>query len=229
MEIKYSEQLQSLIQMWDQAIVQQEKKAQYTLASLYIKLHTKSTDKMAFNLYKKSAKQRYTDAMFALGVCYEEGKGITKNYYQAFRWYMRADGNIEYDLINNPDPIGEAAEERVRRYFEDDKFAEYVDAILDAEEEKIGNSFEADQEAAWSGDAEAQNRLGHRYFHGDGTERDIIQAIHWYRESAKGGCEAGMLHLVECYESVKLYRDAAKWSRKYVERRIKWRNRRLGW
>ena len=25
------------------------------------------------------------------------------------------------------------------------------------------------------------------------TERDIVQALHWYRESAKGGCEAGML------------------------------------
>ena len=85
-----------------------------------------------------------------------------------------------------------------------------------------------DKEVAWSVDAEAQNRLGHRYFHGNGTQQDIVQAIHWYRESAKGGCEAGMLHLAEYYKNRKQYKEAAKWYRQYVEARIKWRNKRLG-
>lgn len=60
------------------------------------------------------------------------------------------------------------------------------------------------------------------------TERDIVQAIYWYQESAKGGCEAGMLHLAEYYKNRKQYKEAAKWYRQYVEARIKWRNKRRG-
>ena len=167
--------------------------------------------------------------MYALGICYELGKGVRRNYYQAVHWYIRTDQNITDDLVNHPDPIGDAAQAAIRRYFEDEEFAEFVDETLDNEKDETDDSFAADKEAAWSGDAEAQNRLGHRYFHGNGTQQDIVQAIHWYRESAKGGCEAGMLHLAEYYKNRKQYKEAAKWYRQYVEARIKWRNKRLGW
>lgn len=40
------------------------------------------------------------------------------------------------------------------------------------------------------------------------TERDIVQAIYWYQESAKGGYEAGMLHLAEYYKNRKQYKEA---------------------
>ena len=193
MKVEYSEQFKNLIKVWDKAVIQKEKQAQYTLASFYLKLQTEAADKKAFDLYKKSAKQRCTEAMYALGICYELGKGVRRNYYQAVHWYICTDENITNDIMNNPDPIGDAAQAAIRRYFEDEEFAEFVDETLDNEKDETDDSFAADKEAAWSGDAEAQNRLGHRYFHGNGTQQDIVQAIHWYRESAKGGCEAGML------------------------------------
>lgn len=229
MKVEYSEQFKKLIKVWDKAIIQKEKQAQYTLASFYLKLQTEAADKKAFDLYKKSAKQRYTEAMYALGICYELGKGVRRNYYQAVHWYICTDENITNDIMNNPDPIGDAAQAAIRRYFEDEEYAEFVDELLDTEKAETDDSFAADEEAARSGDAEAQNRLGHRYFYGNGTQRDIVQAIHWYRESAKGGCEAGMLHLAEYYRNRKQYKEAAKWYRQYVEARIKWRNKRLGW
>ena len=229
MKVEYSEQFKKLIKVWDKAIIQKEKQAQYTLASFYLKLQTEAADKKAFDLYKKSAKQRYTEAMYALGICYELGKGVRRNYYQAVHWYICTDENITNDIMNNPDPIGDAAQAAIRRYFEDEEYAEFVDELLDTEKAETDDSFAADEEAARSGDAEAQNRLGHRYFYGNGTQQDIVQAIHWYRESAKGGCEAGMLHLAEYYRNRKQYKEAAKWYRQYVEARIKWRNKRLGW
>lgn len=229
MKVEYSEQFKKLIKVWDKAIIQKEKHAQYTLASFYLKLQTEAADKKAFDLYKKSAKQRYTEAMYALGICYELGKGVRRNYYQAVHWYICTDENITNDIMNNPDPIGDAAQAAIRRYFEDEEYAEFVDELLDTEKAETDDSFAADEEAARSGDAEAQNRLGHRYFYGNGTQRDIVQAIHWYRESAKGGCEAGMLHLAEYYRNRKQYKEAAKWYRQYVEAKIKWRNERLGW
>lgn len=229
MKVEYSEQFKNLIKVWDKAVIQKEKHAQYTLASFYLKIQTETADKKAFDLYKKSAKQGYTEAMYALGICYELGKGVRRNYYQAVHWYICTDENITNDIMNNPDPIGDAAQAAIRRYFEDEEYAEFVDELLDTEKAETDDSFAADEEAARSGDAEAQNRLGHRYFYGNGTERDIVQAIHWYRESAKGGCEAGMLHLAEYYRNRKQYKEAAKWYRQYVEARIKWRNKRLGW
>lgn len=229
MKVEYSEQFKKLIKVWDKAVIQKEKQAQYTLASFYLKLQTEAADKKAFDLYKKSAKQRYTEAMYALGICYELGKGVRRNYYQAVHWYICTDENITNDIMNNPDPIGDAAQAAIRRYFEDEEYAEFVDELLDTEKAETDDSFAADEEAARSGDAEAQNRLGHRYFYGNGTQRDIVQAIHWYRESAKNGCEAGMLHLAEYYRNRKQYKEAAKWYRQYVEARIKWRNERLGW
>lgn len=229
MEIGYSEQFKKFIKVWDNAVNKNEKRAQYTLASFYLKLQTEAADKKAFSLYKKSARQGYTEAMYALGTCYELGKGTRKNYCQSVHWYIRADQNITDDLTNNPDPVGDAARTSIRRYFEDEEFAEFVDGMLNAKENKTDDSFAADKKAAWSGDAAAQNRLGHRYFYGNGTKRDMVQAIHWYRKSAKNGCEAGMLHLAEYYKDSKQYKEAAKWYRQYVEARIKWRNERLGW
>ena len=169
MKVEYSEQFKNLIKVWDKAVIQKEKHAQYTLASFYLKLQTEAADKKAFDLYKKSAKQRCTEAMYALCICYELGKGVRRNYYQAVHWYICTDENITNDIMNNPDPIGDAAQAAIRRYFEDEEYAEFVDELLDTEKAETDDSFAADKEVAWSVDAEAQNRLGHWYFYGNGT------------------------------------------------------------
>ncbi len=229
MKIEYSKQLKTFITIWDKAINKNEKHAQFVLASFYLKLQTEAADKKAFDLYKKSAKQRYTEAMYALGKCYELGKGIRRNYFQAVQWYIRTDQNTTDDLINNPDPVGDAVNLSIQRYFEDEEWAECIDEMLENLQDEKEDSFEIDKMAAERGDAEAQNRLGHRYYHGQDTEQNVQKAFYWYQKSAEQGCEAGMQHLAEYYEKEKQYKEAAKWYRQYVEARIKWRNERLGW
>ena len=44
----------------------------------------------AFEWYKKSAEQEYSDAQNNLGLCYENGTGTEKDLERAFYWYEKA-------------------------------------------------------------------------------------------------------------------------------------------
>lgn len=52
---------------------------------------------MAAKLYEQSAEAGYVLAQFAIGECYEKGKGVKKNKEKAMEWYARAaeQGNLE--------------------------------------------------------------------------------------------------------------------------------------
>lgn len=216
-------------ELWHKAEKKKDEKAQFELAKLYSRSKNAEFASKAVDLYKKSASQGNTEAKFALGKCYETGYGVKRNYFRAIQWYKAADSSVTSDLMRYPDPVGDAAIERLRRYYEDDEYAAMMDAYLDAKEACRPDTFEFDLEAAERGDAEAQNSLGHRYYYGRGTEQNYEQALYWYHKSAEAGYEAGIKHLAEHYEKVRCYKESAKWHRKYAELRIKWRNERLGW
>ncbi|GHT63435.1 hypothetical protein FACS189451_10160 [Bacteroidia bacterium] len=42
------------------------------------------------SLFKKAAEQGAAIAQYELGLCYENGKGVTKDYSQAAYWYKKA-------------------------------------------------------------------------------------------------------------------------------------------
>src|SRR5437764_1486871 len=46
--------------------------------------------KKAFELYLKSAKGGYRNALEKVGFCYEHGDGILKDTNKAFEWYLKA-------------------------------------------------------------------------------------------------------------------------------------------
>lgn len=52
MKVEYSEQFKNLIKVWDKAVIQKEKHAQYTLASFYLKLQTEASDKKRLTYIK---------------------------------------------------------------------------------------------------------------------------------------------------------------------------------
>lgn len=229
MEIKYVESFFLFAKLWNDAVKKKEEAALYQLASLYLNIQTEEAQIKAFEWYKESAKQGYTDAMFAIGNCYEFGNGIRKNYAQACRWYKTAESNIMNDLENNPVLIEKQEAAVLRKYFEDEKFAKWTDERIELENSGKEDSFAFDMELAKSGDAVAQNSLGRRYYYGLGTEKNIQKAVYWYTKSAQQRCEAAMRHLAEYYEKEKQYKSAAKWYRQHAGHRIQWRNKRLGW
>ena len=229
MKISNGTFLTNYLDLWQKAKKRNDAKAQYELARLMPIGNSMSSAQKAFALYKKSAKQGFTDSQYALGVCYENGFGVKKSYPSAIRWYKQANDNITDDIMNNPDPVGEAENALVKTYFNNEQFAEYINTLLDLDDEMQEESFESDLYAAEHGDADAQNSVGHHYYYGHGVERSFEKAVYWYRKSANQGCEAGIIHLAECCEESRHFREAAKWYRIYAEIRIKWRNERLGW
>lgn len=44
----------------------------------------------AVELFTKAAKQGHVKAQYNLGVCYENGEGVTRNREEAVKWYIKA-------------------------------------------------------------------------------------------------------------------------------------------
>ena len=117
--------------LWSKAEKEKDKRAQYKLALLYFKHNNSDTSVYAFKLFKKSAKQGFTDAAYMLACCYHEGVVIRKNYQRAIKWYITAVNDVTYDIWNNPGDIDREEREAFRKFLEDEEFSEKIDEVLD--------------------------------------------------------------------------------------------------
>ena len=77
------------------------------------------------------------------------------------------------------------------------------------------------KKAAEQGDAQAQYNLGNCYAFGDGVEKNLSEAVKWWRKAAEQGVAPAQFNLGNCYafgngveknptEAVKWYRKAAE-------------------
>lgn len=75
--------------------------------------------------------------------------------------------------------------------------------------------------ASGPSDADAQNKLGNRYYKGDGVKQDDKQAVYWWRKAAEQGHVKGQINLGGCYYYgigvAQDYGQAALWYRKAAE------------
>lgn len=227
MKVSYNHSFFDFLELWSSAEKKKDKVSQFKLAFALFKINNNKARVYAFELFKKSAKQGYTDAKYMLARCYHEGVGTRKSYVRAIKWYIAADGSISQDICDNPSEADKAESEALKKYFEDEEYAKSIDEILDEKEKQMTpeNIFLF----ACDGDADSQNLLGFYYYRGIEVEKDIEKAIYWYKKAAENRNDAAMLSLAEHYEKAKLYKESAEWYRKYIEARIKWRNERLGW
>lgn len=69
--------------------------------------------------------------------------------------------------------------------------------------------------------ADAQYKLGIRYYTGDGVEKNHSEAVKWFRKAAEQGHASAQYNLGVCYEDGegvdKNLAEAAKWYRKVAE------------
>ena len=209
MKVEYSRSLQFFSDLWKRAEVSKDRKAEYQLALLYLSIGKEAE---AVPLLRRSAKQKYTDAMFALGVCCETGRGVRRDNKAAIKWYKAAANGVTNDLMTNPYPEEAAARKLVQFLMRDEDLYGF------------GKAEDKDPDAA-----EIQNRLGHKYYYGQGAERNISRAVELFKESAKSGNEAATQSLAEHFEKEKNYKESVKYYKKYAEMQIKYRRRRLGW
>ena len=85
----------------------------------------------------------------------------------------------------------------------------------------LGQNIAELKQKAEQGDADAQNNLGYCYAKGDGVEKDLREAVKWYRKSAEQGDADAQYNLALCYHkgygAEKDLREAVKWYRKSAE------------
>src|ERR1039457_6940145 len=122
-----------------------------------------------FQEYKASAEQGDAEAQFNLGFCYDDERGVAKDYVEAVKWYRKAAGqnfapaqfNLGYCCANGQGVVRDNVE-AVKWY----------------------------RKAAEQVHAEAQYNLGCGYANGQGVVRDKVEAYAWFSMAARADSDA---------------------------------------
>lgn len=160
----------------------------------------------------QKAKAGDAKAQNDLGDAYYDGKGVTKNFTEAVKWYTKAaeQGNAEAQknlgyCYNYGEGVAKNLTEAVKWY----------------------------TKAAEQGNAKAQRNLGNCYYNGEGVAKDFTEAVKWYKKAAEQGNADAQNNLGECYyngeglakdftEAVKWYKKAAEQGNAYAQYSLAW-------
>ena len=111
-------------------------------------------EKEAVKWYAKAAEQGYLPAQYHLARCYEKGIGVEENDEESIKWYRKAiDNSINVLYVGIP---------KDDYYFQDKNHPPY----------RIG-SLKAD----------AAFKLGHYYEKGWGVDKNVDEAVKWYKRA----------------------------------------------
>ena len=117
-------------------------------------------------LIRRSAEQGVAIAQCNLGVCYDNGEGVSQDYAQAVYWWRKAAEQGSAAAQNN---LGNA-------YYKGKGVSQdYVQAVFWY------------RKAAEQGYADAQYNLGFCYCEGEGVSQDYTQTVYWWRKAAEQG------------------------------------------
>lgn len=191
--------------LWfERAALQGNRYAQEKLGDLYeAGIGVKKNLVLAFDWRLKAAEQGSLQAQIKVSAMLQSGEGTPRDEEKAHAWLEHAatEGSAEAQYLlgktmhGHPDAVKHRAEARTwlekaaRQGY--DKAAHLLSLI-----ESIGYAAEEDwhhrmpelTQLAHDGDAEAQYQLAQRYEHGlAGVHKDMTEALHWYRESARNG------------------------------------------
>jgi TPR repeat protein len=160
---------------------------------------THSDEKLAYELFRKSAEQGYSPAQYSLGVCYEIEQGIVGHQHEAIKWYRQA---AEQGYIHAKVNIGTC----------------YERGIGVAEDYQLAMKFY--KEAADAFDLTALWSIGRLYERGYGVAADINTAKYWYSMAKNLGSMDAMVvraqrlvrmdNYVDQQMGMDYYRDASK-------------------
>ena len=143
-----------------------------------------------FQEYKASAEHGDAEAQFNLGYCFDDGRGVEKDYSQAAKWYRKA---AEQNYTPAQSNLGWCYDNGCGVP------KDYVEAV------------KWYRQAAEQGHAEAQLNLGCCYANGQGVARDKVEAYVWFSMAAKADSDAaGSRNLLRKELTPKQFTDAQK-------------------
>ena len=126
----------------------------------------------AVQYLRESAEIGSAYAQFVLALCYADGKGVERNYAEAFKWMKRAAESGNADASWNAD-----AQFFLAGCYADGKGVE----------RNYAEAFKWFKRAAESGNANAQLHLALCYAEGNGVECNDAEAFKWFKRAAESG------------------------------------------
>lgn len=166
-----------------------EVEADVKLFILGLECYKKGDYRNAFDYFQDGAALGNASAMYYLGLMFENGNWIQRDYLKAEEWYEKAakSGNSDASkklsaLRNNVDYLLRAG---VKNY----KERNYQKALYYF------------QKAAEQNESNAMCYLGVMCFNGYGVEKDVMKAAEWYEKSAKLGNATASTNLANLQES----------------------------
>jgi hypothetical protein len=137
---------------------------------------------------------------YRLGISYAQGRGVHRDYAEAFRWFSKAAdqgyAKAEYNLAS--------------------MYAQGQGVRQDYKEALRWSRLAADQ-----GDAKAEASLGISYARGEGVPQDYAEAVRWYRKAADQGNPVAQYGLGFMYYSghgvARDYAEALRWYRRAAD------------
>lgn len=117
-------------------------------------------------------------AQYWLGDCYNLGRGVSINYDEAFKWYLKS---AEQGL--------DSAQISIANCYSDAKGVE----------QDFSKALFWINKAVSQNNSLAINELGNFYLYGNGVKVDTLKAIELYRKSAEKDCVFGMINLGYAY------------------------------
>ena len=133
----------------------------------------------AFKYYKQAADLGSVESMYKVGECYENGRGVERNYISACSSYEKAAdlGHVESMF----------------------KLGELYEFLLD--EIDLVKAFQNYKKAADHKHAGAQYKVGQFYEHGiGGVEKNAVEAFNYYYKAAYQQHVEALFKTAECYE-----------------------------
>uniref|UniRef100_UPI00288C61DE DUF4145 domain-containing protein n=1 Tax=uncultured Megasphaera sp. TaxID=165188 RepID=UPI00288C61DE len=189
----------------------------------------------AIEWYQQVATQGNAEVQYYLGMCYEEGKGVTQDYAKAVAWYQKAADQghavAQYQLgicYEKGKGVTQDYEKAVDWY---QKVATQGNVAAQRRIEELQKKIEGKrvaqddaktiewyQKAAAQGHAEAQYHLGWCYQYGQGVTQDYEKVVEWYQRAAVQGVAEAQYNLGVCYQYgqgiTRDYEKAVEWYQK---------------
>jgi TPR repeat protein len=184
---------------------------------------------------KEAANFGDPDAMYNLGLMYQTGRGVQRDYAQALSWYHKAAAagmSIAGPAMNRQGLTYLKAQDDAQAvsWFRNAAAASYAPAMTNLGfmcENARGvprdykHAMSWYRKAAAAGDPNAMYNLGFMYENARGVPQDYARAMKWYRQAANAGIAIAMYNLGRMYENAQGVpqddNQAASWYRKAAE------------
>ena len=141
--------------------------------------------KLRFELSMLMAEAGFPEAQYFVGYMYYKGDGVAKNFDEAMKWfYAAANGGHEQSvkIINEFVASEDDGDTKTLNELVTNPFNMFS-------EEELRQKFEKFKKDALAGNVKAQAALGTAYALGKGTEKDLKEALKWYKKAAENGDE----------------------------------------